>query len=136
MSAVKSSQKVTQLQEAMIALLSLCRESFTSIGLVSTHFTSIYKRTTIIRIANSPVVVEDGEFRAEPAGEAEEKIIKIFVKTFVETLRSMAAVWGVRIISDHYKRLYIQLCEEFGDNKEASKFLPSISPDKFKITRS
>ena len=118
------------LTEVMLDILNLSRDFYADTGLTATHFIALFKRTTRIKIPESPVEVQDEEFRivGNPAGD--KNIISVFCKVYLETHRSMMALWGPRVISFHYTDLYHALEQKYGRDEFGKQILSCISPDK------
>ncbi|NLI98918.1 hypothetical protein GX441_09725 [bacterium] len=129
MSAKKKSEH-KPLLNVMIYILNETLNFYQNNGVPAIHTKSLFNRITKTSTNPSPIIIKDNVFTANNETKEPEIIIDSFTVVYKETHKALATVWGPKVISYRYSRLFELLKSNLAENQEAQEVLKMISPDR------
>ncbi|NLI98916.1 hypothetical protein GX441_09715 [bacterium] len=116
-------------KKILVSFLNFTRDAYGRNGLPPQETMDLFKRIAGT-IAESPVVIVDNEFLPTSTLLKKEQIISEFSNLLRQVHTALKDMWGPKVVSSRYRRIYENYLKEKKDVKPATEILDSISPEK------
>jgi hypothetical protein len=112
-----------------VSFLNFARDAYGRNGLPPQETMDLFKRVALT-VPESPVIITENEFLPVSSATNKERIINEFVNLLEKVHLTLKEMWGPKVVSSRYRRIYENFLNEKKDNKSAKEILDSISPQK------
>lgn len=117
------------LAKLLVTFLNFTRTAYGNNGLPPDQTTGLFKRVAE-NFTDSPVMVIENEFRITSTSLQKEKMIAGFVDLLKKFHAELAQMWGPKIASSRYHKIYDNFLRETKGDERAKEVLESVAPER------